>query len=523
MKKMKKGLSRLWPLLVFALCLAVSVGVYWVYGEHNLDSDISSEFLLAQLLNEEGKLVTDSWFYSTELRIVSPVPVYQLALRLFSDWHAARTFSIAVLLCGVAASLCYLATGLGASSAASLLCAAALILPVTPYNSFTLVYGGFYTGCVILTFVELGLVLRMDKRRWREPVLLILLGVWGGLGGVRMLMVCVAPLLMAGVLAFYLEARRCESLRQAVSRPEARIAAGSLLCTAATLVGYLINENVLSRMFWYEQFDETTLRALTPEMLTDQLQSLMSFFGYRGDVLLLSREGLVSVFAVALPVLCAAAIVLLLRMELSPRERMLAIFIPAALAVGILINVLTIENDGTTTYNYSVSYYMPAALLMVFSLFWALDRFACRLRGLRVAPMLALVAMFLLGNAAYRDLELNKTSNELEQIAQVLLEEDCTTGYATFWNANVLTELSDGKIDVYMVESWEQGNIGEWLQRTDHFDFTPGEGRIFAIFDQYDMDHEVPACDANHMAFSTGGKYVCIYDSYEEFSQYSGL
>ena len=95
MKNMKKGILRLWPLLVFALCLAVSVGVYWVYGEHNLDSDISSEFLLAQLLNEEGKLVTDSWFYSTELRIVSPVPVYQLALRLFSDWHVARTFSIA--------------------------------------------------------------------------------------------------------------------------------------------------------------------------------------------------------------------------------------------------------------------------------------------------------------------------------------------------------------------------------------------------------------------------------------------
>lgn len=37
------------------------------------------------------------------------------------------------------------------------------------------------------------------------------------------------------------------------------------------------------------------------------------------------------------------------------------------------------------------------------------------------------------------------------------------------------------------------------------------------------MDHEVPACDANHMVFSTGSKYVCIYDSYEEFSQYSGL
>lgn len=47
-------------LLVCVLCLAVSVGAYARYGRHNLDSDISSEFVLAQLLNEEGRLITDS-------------------------------------------------------------------------------------------------------------------------------------------------------------------------------------------------------------------------------------------------------------------------------------------------------------------------------------------------------------------------------------------------------------------------------------------------------------------------------
>ena len=44
-------LKTLLPILVFLLCLGVSVGYYAVYGRHNLDSDISSEFVLAQLLN----------------------------------------------------------------------------------------------------------------------------------------------------------------------------------------------------------------------------------------------------------------------------------------------------------------------------------------------------------------------------------------------------------------------------------------------------------------------------------------
>ena len=178
MKRTIKRIIGLWPLLVCVLCLVISVGTYAVYGQHNLDSDISSEFVLAQLLNEEGRMITDQWYYSTELRVVSPVPVYQLALMLFEDWHMARTFSIAVLLCGVMAAMAYMVSGMGASLTSALLCASAVVLPVTQYHSFTLVYGGFYTVCVMLAFVQVGLVLRMEKKRIIEPMLILLLGVY---------------------------------------------------------------------------------------------------------------------------------------------------------------------------------------------------------------------------------------------------------------------------------------------------------------------------------------------------------
>ena len=294
-----KRLGAVLAALVLVACLAVSVGYYAAYGQHNLDSDISSEFVLAQLLNEEGRLLTDSWYYSTELRVVSPVPVYQLMLMLFGSWHVARTVSIAVLLLGVAASLVYLATGAGVSVTAALLCAAALVLPITPYQSFTLVYGGFYTACVMLTFVQLGLVLRMDRKRLREPILLIVLGVLGGLGGVRMLMVCMAPLLAACLITFFLEARSSSSLRTALALPATRMALGGVLLAAATLAGYMINTRVLAHQYTFAQYGETTLRPLAKEMFTDQIICLMSFLGYRNDELLLSREGVVSMLALA--------------------------------------------------------------------------------------------------------------------------------------------------------------------------------------------------------------------------------
>ena len=516
-------LKTLLPLLVFLLCLSVSVGYYAVYGQHNLDSDISSEFVLAQLLSEEGRvLLTDSWYYSTELRIVSPVPVYQLMLRLFPDWHMARTASITVLLCGVSLSLLYLARGLGVSLTASLLCAGALVLPITEYNSFTLVYGGFYTACVMLTFVQIGLVLRMDKKRLREPLLLLLLGIYGGLNGVRMPMVCVAPLLAACLVLLFLDMRRCDSLSGMLALPSLRLAAGGVLLTIATLIGYAIHTNVLARAYDFTQYGETALCPLSVETFTDQIICLMEFFGYRSDVLLLSLEGVVSVLAVLLPIAGVAAMILLLRMQLHARERLAALFMLLALALGMLINVLTLLDEHAAPLPYTVSYYMPAALLLVFAIFWLLDRSACRLRAVRVVPMLALVGVFLAGNAVYRDKDLHTYNTELENIAQYLLEEDCVQGYATFWNANVLTEITDGEIDVYSVENWNTGDFNAWLQRKDHRNWEP-VGSIFAIFTTQDLENGVPGCDEEHLFYVSDDLCVVIYDSNDDFLAARGV
>lgn len=89
-------------------------------------------------------------------------------------------------------------------------------------------------------------------------------------------------------------------------------------------------------------------------------------------------------------------------------------------------------------------------------------------------------------------------------------------GYATFWNANVLTEITDGEIDVYSVENWSTGDFNAWLQRKDHRDWAP-VGSIFAIFTTQDLENGVPGCDEEHLFYSSDDLCVVIYDSNEEF------
>ena len=96
------------PYVVLACAFVLSVGVYALYGGHNLNSNLSSDIVFADLLNEEGKLITENWYYSTELRIVSAVPFYQLGLLIFDSWHAARTLAVALMLALTAASVVFL-------------------------------------------------------------------------------------------------------------------------------------------------------------------------------------------------------------------------------------------------------------------------------------------------------------------------------------------------------------------------------------------------------------------------------
>lgn len=519
---LKKIIRILLPLLVCIACLAISVGTYAVYGQHNLDSDISSEFILAQLLNEEGRFfLTDSWFYSTELRIVSPVPVYQLAMMLTDNWHVARTISIAVLLTGVVVAFVYMIRGMGASSKSALLCAGALILPITEYHAFTLVYGGFYTVCVMLTFLEIGLILRMRNNSILRMILLAALSVYGGLNGVRMMMICHAPLLAACLITFYLEARTCESLKTLPSLPSFPLLLGCLICTAGAFYGYWINTNVLALTHDFQQYGETILSPLTTQMFTDQIICLMSFFGYRNNVVLLSTEGIVSILAVILPIAGVAALILLLRIKLHARERVLGIFSLTALLLGMVINVLTLSVDGGASLPYTVSYYMPAALLLVYALFWVFDRFDCRLPILRTLPMLALVGVFITGNSVYRDRDFHTYNTELEDIAEILVEEAAYEGYATFWNGNVLTEITSGELEAYVVEEWEYGTMNEWLQRKDHLDRTPW-GRVFALYRAQDWREGEPGYDNEKLVYASDSFYVVVYDSDEEYREAIG-
>ena len=79
------------------------------YGAH-LDSDMASELTLAQHLCREGTLVSSSWYYSTEIRLLSTQLVYTPLMALFPhDWRMVRTLGNLLLAAALAGACCFAA------------------------------------------------------------------------------------------------------------------------------------------------------------------------------------------------------------------------------------------------------------------------------------------------------------------------------------------------------------------------------------------------------------------------------
>ena len=53
------------------------------------------------------------------------------------------------------------------------------------------------------------------------------------------------------------------------------------------------------------------------------------------------------------------------------------------------------------------------------------------------------------------------------------MDNGYTEGYATFWNGNAMTELTNGKLDVWTLQSLDEDYVPNWLQRKDHLTTDP--------------------------------------------------
>lgn len=484
MKQQTKGgaLHRLWQALPWLWMAAAYLFDLWyqlVPGKWIVDSDLASEMILSDLLNKEGSIISHNWFYSTELKVVNLQWFYRLGLLLFpDDWHLARAFGMAVTLALYAACMLFFVkcARLGRPG---LWMVGTLLWPFGQHYLVYAIYGGYYLVYTFFYMLVLALVLRSldaDKKhcalQWLAACIATAIA---GMNGVKQLMVFHAPLCIAAaiLLVLALHDSGTSDWKTALQhcRRQVRLFAASLVTAVAGAAGYFISNSVMSRLYDFKSYSFIVWDRDENWFTLDRI--LMDFFhefGYQNGSGIFHFGGIAAGIGLLLGGWMFFCIVrLLLRLKkLETNDQLLVLLLVAMLAVcGI-------------SYAYFHEYYlyfwlmnMPVAVAVMAVELKTED---LRLPGARQLLGVVLAGCFTVCavNTVRQEIENPYLAHKgLDAAADWLVDNGYTEGYATFWNGNAMTELTNGKLDVWTLQSLDEDYVPNWLQRKDHLTTDP--------------------------------------------------
>ncbi len=512
-----RKINSIMSMLILAFLYFYDLYFMWTNGLNVVNSDSASEMILSMQLNKEGKILplTRNWFYSTELRVLNTQIIYRIALALSpNNWHLAKTISVGIFLIILIVCAIWLMRKMGYADYAFWL-ACAVISPFGFWYGQNVIFNSYYVPHIAISMASFALLfssIKIINKRHKifRIAVLLLLGFIAGCGGIRQLMVCYVPLLFASIILFY--------LRKGSNKTREFFCLTSSLF-AASCAGYLMNNKVLSQFFHFSNHSETMWGEFDLGKVIECIGDFIHLFGWHENVNLFSFKGMGNVFGILLVFITLCAIIYLLKnlKQLDMYECLIVLFFVFA----FLIQLLVFSAAGP----YNESYWVPTAPFVFIISLIALKHAKDLIQ--KSSILIIFTFMILLCSNANFSNPYNPTvpnSITLQNIAEWLTESGYTQGYATFWNGNILTELSDGKIEMWTIGESNYIDLDciKWLQTAAHIE-NPPDGPCFLLLHKtYELERNINLADALSSHLVYGDDNFMIY-SFDDISQYWSL
>ena len=506
-------------LSVIFLIICLAGTVYFVRARfyNTFSSDEASEMVLGNLLASEGKLISKNWYYSTELRVLNTNIFYSLFFHLTGSWHRVR------LLTTVSMYLLFLLAFYGMSRVCGFrkyfsLVAAVLFLPFSEIYFHIILKGIHYLPCMTISVLMLTLselYIRSSGRKGHGLLALSLFfSVIVGLGGARQILVLYIPLLTAAALLVV--CRRDEE----ASRRWFLFAVTAFIGGA---VGFVINGKILSGIYHFEIWEDFAFTDLNFQRIAGVLRGFLRSFGYSAGKIF-SAVLLRNAVSMAWALFTVYALWYALKRDsrVCGSYLRLAVFMISAVMVFILFYAFT-DASYNDRYNLPILVFaFPLAALFI-------DQSGSRKRiALTAFSVMTVLTAF--NGQMYYGGNWNKDPNEeLKKISAYLSSQDYQNGYSSFWYANTVTELSNGRIEMWSITDDSNGQAFmrvtdidqtyHWLQKVSH-DTTHPSGKLFILFNAEEAENNTwkDHLKDERIIYRSSDFVIYGYDNYEQMT-----
>lgn len=520
------------PKIFFFFCVVFSIIITYFTTQICIDSDASSELVLAEHLSKTCQILSTDWFYSTELRVINTQLIYTPLFWIFDDWHMVRFFG-ALILQGILILSFYFYTHLlDIEKNTFYICSALYLLPVSVCYGRIALYNCYYIPHIVLSLIIVGLI--FAKKNSRNPsskcarlLSLFIVSFLGGLGGIRQLMMTHIPAILAVLIYYFIDDYINKSDDHVFERKRCAFIVRAVCSTFFSCIGFMINKLYFAQNYSFKDYSTNTIKILN-ESLDQVFYGYFHHFGFRDEIKLLSVTGVLSVLGVFLGIYCF--IVSFYRIIRYKKEANVQNTLPFVFFIAytvVMLFVFFIVGDG---YSF-VLYFTPIVI-------WMIPIFVLEMRNVpkhlsllnlkKILPYIMVVIIFINGfvNSAflisgkifeqkYEGLGY-KTYNARSYITPAvsfLQENGYDLGYAGFWNSNISTEISNGKIKMINLNmNFNDGTIYyyDWLTLKSNRSLVNKKKFILLSVDEYQKltkNEELQKCEIVYR-----DDYYVIYD-----------
>lgn len=487
--------KRILCVLILLCAVIVSLRTTWIVSGTLFDSDTSSELILGEKLAREGGIMSASWAYSTELQVIDCQIIYALLFRVCGSWFLVRFWGAVIMQAMMLGAFGFMARQARIPFNRFCIAAAAMLMPFSVAYGRIVLYHNYYAFHLIMANLTVGCYLGAVRRAgqegaWKRWPLWVFAGCLGlisfaaGLEGVRQMMVCTAPLLASALLAAMCGEKGEtpeEQNRLRKSWPGLALAAGSFACSG---LGYLVNLSAFAGKYSYTDYSGQYVTLRGADQLEAIIRSFLSTLGFHDQTSLFTLHGILGIVSVLIWVAAALLAFHTLGHTKDGAARFLSIFMLMTHVVMVFVfMLLALEDYQIDLYFLPVSFWIIPMLAKadlrpdsgvpetegkkgIAALVWGGDA-KLSVHGLIA---LAVLGMYLANGIYYtgffrdpktygRDIEysgLRYTDTEnvaaMRPIADYLKENGYTLIYASYWDAAVITELTDGQVKSVPVE-----------------------------------------------------------------------
>lgn len=536
-----------WGLLAAVFLLLVALNVFW--GDHWIDSDMAAEMIFSRLLAQEGKwIATENWYYSTEFRVLYTQLIMVPLFHLLEDWHVIRVLTNLVTYLLMLGAYFYCLKPLKIRRSTVIFSSVILLLPFSETFLTHMQLGNTYMWHVILILLAFGMFLRLSqpwegKKAGRivTGIAYMALSLVCGLSGVRYMLALQVPLcIAAGVYIMksgeFALLRRELSVRQPWGQIR-RVLSGerlayllwSLLGLLGAGAGYLINVAVLGRRFRFQMYDVTNFikvfQGVLLERTQDTVGNLLQLFGYIEEKGFLSVRGLISMLAFGF---LAGILFLTVRCsrllagesdKAAPEQecplqlahsRFVLWFFVTAFALNTFVFLFT---TSTIVARYYITVFLFALPLLC--IYYERERLP--LDRLLLTVLLCGALGLTTAKCVYSFVDKDKNADR-RPVAAYLEEQGYTFGYASYWNGNIMTELTNGAVEIANIHEIDRMDMFTWSSPMRYYQEGYHDGKTFILLTAQEAAQyaQTPVIAAGEVVYDQQGYVVLHYDSVEE-------